>query len=362
MNRSVIMILFVAVLTMTAGCAGVLDDDTTDETNEAVDYPDGTGENGLDAFELESRMMPILENGSYTTEIHETLEYEAGTWEESITLTVDGERKMQKTKLDYEPSTEESVFESSTEKTWLYTESANETLIREVVDSNERYRVERGPTVRTMADRNLRDELKAVLRVSGYELTDKETDDGSTVVTYEGTVMSDELEQLYPLTDEYDEFTATVSVSDRGVERYAYEFEGKTNGNTEPVAVETTFSGIGETELERTEWVEEGFERALEASISIEEEGIIALTMESGEPISENATISLDWTNMSDSSATLDEAVEPGETVYLTVRDEQLLASVDTEPTAGDAIEAEWFTVTVWTENNFIAYEGFYEK
>ncbi len=368
------MILAVAVLTMTAGCGGVLDGGATgagadgavgggptdDEANGTVDYPAGTSEDGLDAAELESRMTTILEDGSYTVETNETLEFETGTYEESIALTVDGERTIEKTTLAYEPATNESMFESSTKETWLYTASANETLVRRAVDSAERYRVERGPSMPTTAERSLRDELAAVLRVSGYEPTDVETAGGSTVVTYEGTGLSDELEELYPLVDEYDEFTATVTVSDDGVERYAYGFEGTTtDGVTETITVDTTFSSLGETTLERPAWVDEGFERAPEASISTHDGEIVALTLESGEPIPENASVSIGTDYY---GANLDEALEPGETLYLTARDDRLRASVDVEPDAGDAIDTEWFTVSVRTESGLLAYEGVYER
>ncbi len=378
MNKSVIMIVVVVVIAMTAGCAGVLDGGTTsedddgegetgvatkDEASEAIDYPDGTGKSGLDASKLESRQETVLENRSYTVETHETIEYDTETYEESITLTVDGEQKMQKTKYDFTPLTEDSMFVSSTEKTWLFTETGNETLIRRTVDSNERYRVESGPGMRTTAEQNIRDELEAVLGVSGYELIDVEETDGSTAVTYEGTEMGDDLEQLYPLVDEYGEFAATVTVSDDGIERYAYEFEGETrNGNTESVAVETTFSGVGESELGRPGWVDEGFERAPEASISIDDGDPIALALESGEPIPENATVSLSSIGANYYGASVDEAFEPGETLYLTVRDDQLLATVDVEPDGAATIDTEWVMITVRTESGLVAYEGVYEK
>ncbi|MFD1565740.1 hypothetical protein ACFR99_19640 [Haloarchaeobius amylolyticus] len=377
MKRSVIIMLAVVVLTTTAGCAGVLRGGATggndgevaessaateDKASESVTFPNGTGENGLDADELTSRQTTVLEDGSYVVETREASKLETGTYEESIVLSVDGDRKIQKTKFEYEPATEDSLLGPSGSETWLFTESANETLVRRIVDSNERYRVENGPVAPRTDERHLRDELEAVLRVSEYELTDVEEADGSTVVTYEGTEVSDELDQLYPLIDEYHEVAVTVSVSDDGIERYAYEFEATTvDGYPETIAVETTFSSVGETELGRPEWVHEGFERAPAASISTDGEKMIALTLESGDPIPENARVSVSPIS-GYYVASLDEALEPGETLYLTVRDGQLLASVDVKPDAGDAIDTEWFTVSATTEGGITAYEGTYEE
>lgn len=376
MKRSVIITLAVVVLTMTAGCAGVLGGDTTggndgqaaessapteDEAGESITFPNGTDENGIDADELMARQTTILEDGSYVAEINETTTLESGTHEESIVLSVDGERAIQKTSLEYEPSTEDSLLEPSGSETWLFTESANETLVRQQSDGIERYRVENGPTARTADREPLREELRGVLRVSGYELTDVSTVDGSTVVTYEGTTISNDLDRWYPSIDEYDEFTATVSVSDDGIERYAYEFEAPMRDDqTMTVAVNATFSRVGETDLERPAWVDEGFERAPDASISTDDGEMIMLTLESGEPIPENALVSV--SPISTRYVTrLDESLEPGETLYLTVRDGQLLASVDAEPAAGDAIDTEWFTITATTDGGPTAYEGTYE-
>ena len=370
------MTLAVVVLTTTAGCAGVLGGDITgeddskaaesnapteDNATESITFPNGTHENGVDADALMDRQTTIIEDGSYVSQLNQTLSLERGTHTESVTLSVDGKQAIQKTSLEYEPSTEDSPLGPSNSERWIFTESATETLVRIQSDSVERYRVESGPTARTVNRQRLRDELEGVLRVSGYELTDVSTADGSTVVTYEGATISDELEGRYPSMVEYDEFTATVSVSDDGIERYAYEFEGATrDGHTVTVAVNATFSQVGETDLERPAWVDEGFERAPDASISTADGTMIMLTLESGDPIPENALVSV--SPISTHYVTrLDEPLEPGETLYLTVRDRELLASVDAEPAAGDAIDTEWFTMRATTDGGIIAYEGTYE-
>ncbi|WP_323171032.1 hypothetical protein [Natrialba sp. PRR66] len=369
MKKSLVIVLAVAILATTAGCAGVLDGGSTDtgdgadgaaaegetavnETDRTIDYPDGTGETGFDADELASRQAAILEDGSYTVDTSETISTDARTFEESIALAVDGERKVQKTRLRHE---------SSTEETWLFTESANETLVRQTFDGGDRYRIANGPTAPSTNERSIRRELEAVLRVSEYDLIDIEESDGTTVVTYEGTEMSDALERMNP-ADEYDEFVATVSVSDDGIERYAYELEGTSAGATETIAVETSFSSVGETELERPEWVDEGFEKAPEVSISTDGGEIIELAMEAGDPIPEGSTVSLSAIGENYRGASLDEAFEPGETLSLSVRDGRLRAGVDADPDAGDPIDTEWFTVTLRTENLLTAYEGTYEE
>lgn len=360
-KKSLVIVLAVAVLVTTAGCAGVLDDGTGDsvdgataanETDGAFDYPDGTGETGFDADELASRQATIFEDGSYTVATSETVGTDARTFEESTTLVVDGERKVQKTELRHG---------SSTEETWLFTEPGDETLVRHVFDGDDRYRTVNGPTAPSTNERSIQRELEAVLRVSEYDVIDVEESDGATVVTYEGTEMSDALERLNP-ADEYDEFVATVSVSDDGIERYAYEFEGTSVGATETVAVETSFSSVGETELERPEWVDKGFENAPEMSISADSEGVIELAMEAGDPIPEGSTVSLSAIGENYRGTTLDEAFEPGETLSLSVRDDQLRASVNADPDAGDPIDTDWFTVTVRTENLITAYKGTYEE
>lgn len=377
MKRLVLVLIAVTVLAATAGCAGVLEeeptgsaevdgggDETTDpeanERDETGDYPYSTDDGSLDVGELASRQATILDEKSYVVEQWELTAGGGGTYEESLELTVDGETRMQKREVEYEPATEESVLGSSTDSTWLYRESVNETLVRRADESDERYMVQE-QLAPTTDEQHVRKEIRALLRSSEFERIDVDDAGDTTIATYRVTGMSNDFEHLYPLGDEFDEFVATISVSDDGIEHYTYEVEVTAAGATETVWVETTFSDVGETDLERPAWVDEGYEKAPEASISVTDGETVAVTLDAGEPLPENSTVTLE-VGPDYYRANLDEAFEPGETLYLAVQaEEELLTSVGTEPDAGDAIDTTFLSVSLSTENGTVAYKGYYE-
>ncbi|RKD95723.1 DUF7537 family lipoprotein [Halopiger aswanensis] len=375
MKRLALILIFIAVLATAAGCAGVLEeetgasgevdgggDETIDpETNgtDAADYPYETDDEGLAVGDLASRQAAIFDGESYVIETRETIESGDGAHEEVTTLTVDGDRTLQKTQRGFEPAPNETWLDSTTEETWIFAESSDERLVRRTSGSAERYRVVTDNWSYATDEQDVRDDLAAVLRVAGYERTAVEQADGETVVTYEGAEISRDLERMYP-ADEYDAFNATITVSDDGMERYAYEFDATTDGVTESIAVETTFADVGETDLERPAWVDDGYEKAPATSISIDEEAI-AVALHSGDPLPENATVSLSMLEGTYYGGQLNESLEPGETLYLAVQDDGVVANVGTEPDAGEPIETEWVTISVRTEHGLVAYKDTYE-
>lgn len=376
MKRLVLILISITVLVSIAGCAGVLEDGTSqgdidvgeaeksaengpNGTDESIAYPAGTDERGFDAGELAAQQATIFDNGSYAVETRETVESGDGTYETGTTLTVDGDRTLQKTERGFEPAANETWADSTTEKTWIYAASPDERLVRRTIGVAERYRVVTAGWSYVTDERDIRDELAAVLQVSQYELTAIDDSDGETAVTYGGTAISRDLERMYP-ADEYDEFNATITISDDGIERYAYEFDATTDGVTESIAVETTFADVGETDLERPAWVDDGYDRAPEASISIGDE-TVAVAFHSGEPLPENATVSLSTLGGTYYGGQLNESLEPGETLFLAVQDDAVVANVGAEPDAGEPIGTEWVTVSVRTENGLVAYKDTYE-
>jgi len=263
-KRSTLAVSLVVVLVLLSGCSAVLDDggngngagngDATDapDSPEEFEYADGFGPDGVTDGQqaVETYQSALEARGSYTG----TYSYDGRASDGNTSVDVEN-------RVDFESQQGYQRFDidSPEYSGWMESYYEDDTRYRRSEIDGERSNVSVDEQNFTTAELTSTDPLRALLlNVSAYE-TSTEQRDGTTVAVYEASG-TEGVDSFYNIDESADisAFSATFAVDSEGLVRSAtYDITYTNEGEEQTVTMEFELTGLGETSVERPDWVDE---------------------------------------------------------------------------------------------------------
>ena len=261
-KRSTLAVSLVVVLVLLSGCSAVLDEGGNGNGNgaetdapdspEQFEYADGFGPDGVTDGQqaVESYQSAVEARGSYTS----TYSYDVRASDGNSSVDVEN-------RVDFESQQGYQRFDidSPEYSGWMESYYEDDTRYRRSEIDGERSNVSVDEQNFTTAELTSTDPLRALLlNVSAYE-TSTEQRDGTTVAVYEASG-TEGVDSFYNIDESADisAFSATFAVDSEGLVRSAtYDITYTNEGEQETVTMEFELRDLGETSVERPEWVDE---------------------------------------------------------------------------------------------------------
>ena len=259
-KRSTLAVSLVVVLVLLSGCSAVLDGGSGDGTGagtetpnsaEEFDYADGFGPNGITDSQqaLESYQSAVEARGSYASTHGFDARANDGNTSVDIENRVDFENQQGYQRADVDSPTYSGLFESYYENDTRYRRSEVGGQSNVSVDEQDF----------TTAELTSTDPIRPLLsNVSSYEVSIEQRD-GTTVAVYERSG-AEGIDSFYNLNESTNisAFSATFAVDSEGIVHSAsYDITYTTEGEERTVTMEFELSDLGETSVERPDWVDE---------------------------------------------------------------------------------------------------------
>ncbi|PSQ44619.1 hypothetical protein BRD14_00805 [Halobacteriales archaeon SW_5_68_122] len=262
-KRSTLAVSLVVVLFLLSGCSAVLDggNGSGAGSSDATDAPDGP-----EGFEYANGFGPDgVTDGQQAVETHQSALKTRGSY--MGTYSYDGRGSDGNTSVDVESRVDfESQqgyqrydVDSPEYSGWGESYYEDDTQYRRSEINGERSGVSMEEQNFTTAELTSTNPIRALLlNVSAYE-TSVEQRDGTTVAVYEASG-TEGVDSFYGVNESADvsAFSATFAVDSEGLVRSAtYEITYTDEGEEQTVTMEFELTGLGETSVERPDWVDE---------------------------------------------------------------------------------------------------------
>lgn len=354
MNRKYLAALAVAMLAITAGCAGILGDngdstspidDGTDTDSPDVDqsefeYPTGASADGLEAERVfEGHERSFAEINSVT--VNSTQSFEAPDGDFTTTGVAQFEDEM---------GVLEETQPSGTQEKWT---DGNDVYVQNTVESDSRTHLSDLPF---SADRQFDTfQLQGIIDNAEFEAVEFTTMNGESVAKYESTTVDTDglSEELFPSQDIGDA-SATVYIGESGlIHSYEFSTEVSQAGEMNDFTISNELTAVDSTTVESPAWVAEAGDTAVAMSVD-QTDSYLALTMESGESIPADAEFSL--SSGEQQELPLTDSFDQGDTLYVYMQDGEIETSY-TEPTGSTQAVGGYGTFFTGSENQVLAYE-----
>jgi len=260
-KRSTLAVSLVVVLVLLSGCSAVLDGgngvgngDATDapDSPEEFDYADGFGPDGVTDGQqaVETYQSAVKAQGSYTG----THSYDVRASDGNTSVDVEN-------RVDFESQQGHQRFDvdSPEYSGWVESYYEDDTRYQRSEIDGQRSNVSVNEQNFTTAELTSTDPIRALLsNVSAYE-TSVEQRGGTTVAVYEASG-TEGIEAFYGINESTDisAFSATFVVDSEGLVRSAtYDITYTNESEEQTVTMEFELTGLGETSVERPDWVDE---------------------------------------------------------------------------------------------------------
>lgn len=319
--------------------------ETESDTNKGLSaFPNGVTGDGVEEQTVLNGHMSILSGSSATVNYTSTLD--DGKYRATQTIQTQYDQNAQLDSVSNDGYTR-TMYTTGKDSTPLYIQSSSDSETRYIVDDEAVI-----PKAQSMQQMRVR----ALLLGGEYQYQGNATVDGEAVAVLKATEFRDE-KAIQPIAfGDAQSINATAYVTADGVVK-KIDFDITTSSNDIEMNYNgtLTYSDVGETTVEEPDWFIDAKEKAVTMDVQ-QQDSLVVAEMNQGETIQSGATVRIFLEdNGRFVTGTLDQAVEPGDTVYVGLTDSgEVAVGVNEKPSGASISQAGDITFTV---NDAVAYK-----